>query len=126
MHICDPRVSLALELIIVVAATVALWIGGGAGNGLVGGAIVLAFVVLVEAGRRRWSTFAAMSGLGDERERSIYWRAVGFAGTVMSFVLPGWAFVTAAQGEMDPTLGILCVVFAVSFLGGVVTLSRRG
>lgn len=122
----NPRVALALELLIVAAAAVAFSIGGGIGDGLVSGAIVLAFVVVVEVGRRRSSTFAAMSGLGDERERDIYQRAVAFAGTVMSVVLPAWAFVTAARGRMDVTLVILCVVFAVTWLGAVLVLSRRG
>jgi hypothetical protein len=34
--------------------------------------------------------------------------------------------VTVAIGEPNTTLGLLCAIFAVVWLGGVVVLSRRG
>ena len=40
-----------------------------------------------------------MSGTGDERVRSLYMRAVAFAGAVMAWLLPGWWLVTVAQGD---------------------------
>ena len=40
-----------------------------------------------------------MSGIGDERTRSLYRDACAFAGSVMSFVLPGWWLVTVAKGD---------------------------
>ena len=46
-------------------------------------------------------TINVMSGVSDERARSLYTQAVAVAGTVMSFVLPGWWLVTVAQGEPD-------------------------
>jgi hypothetical protein len=57
--------------------------------------------------------------------RSLYTRAVAFAGTVMAFVLPGWWLVTVAQGDQDYTLALLSAIFGLSFIVGVVVLARR-
>ena len=48
-------------------------------------------------GRRRSDTLDVMSGIGDERAKLLYTRAVAFAGTVMSFVLPVWWLVQRNQ-----------------------------
>ena len=66
-----------------------------------------------------------MSGTGDERIRSLYTRAVAFAGAVMSFVLPGWWLVTVAQGDPDETLALLSALFGASFIVAVAFLARR-
>ena len=66
-----------------------------------------------------------MSGVGDERTRSLYTRAVAFVGSVMAFVLPGWWLVTVAQGDPDRTLTILCAIFGFTFIAAVAVLARR-
>jgi hypothetical protein len=66
-----------------------------------------------------------MSGIGDERGKVLYTRAVAFAGTVMSFVLPGWWLVTIAQGDPNEVLSACCAVFGASFVLAVVVLARR-
>jgi hypothetical protein len=43
----------------------------------------------------------------------------------MSIVLPAWWLVTVASGEPDTTLSARCAIFAVSWIAGVVVLSRR-
>jgi hypothetical protein len=87
--------------------------------------ILLAFIALLHFGRDRSDTLGVMSGVGDERTRSLYTRAVAVAGTVMSFVLPGWWLVTVAQGDADRTLTILCAVFGFTFIAAVAVLARR-
>ena len=83
-------------------------------------------MVLIVVARRRSDTFDVMSGIGDERTRSLYQRAVAFAGTVMSFVLPGWWLVTVAQGEPNTTLSAAVRDLRASpGCGAVVVLSRR-
>jgi hypothetical protein len=117
--------QLTLGLILVAAVFVAFAIGGDTGYGAVSAAIVLAFLLVVLFGRRRSDTLDVMSGIGDERGKLLYTRAVAFAGTVMSFVLPGWWLVTIAQGDPSEVLTICCAIFGFSFILAVVVLARR-
>jgi hypothetical protein len=117
--------QLSMGLLLVGAVFVAFAISGDVGNGAVSAAIVLAFLLVVLFGRRRSDTLDVMSGIGDERGRALYTRAVAFTGTVMSFVLPGWWLVTVAQGDPDPTLSLLCAIFGVTFIAAVAVLARR-
>jgi hypothetical protein len=48
----------------------------------VAAAVVLAFLLLVYSGRRRSATLDVMSGIGDERAKLLYTRAVAFSSTV--------------------------------------------
>jgi hypothetical protein len=109
------------------AALVVAYLVGGQplGEALLGGAIVFGFMVLVVVARRRSDAFDVMSGVGDERTRHLYMRSVAFAGTVMSIVLPAWWLVTVAIGEPNTTLSLLCAIFAVTWIGAVLVLSRR-
>ena len=114
--------------VVIAAAVVAAYLAGGqsTGDALSAGGGVLALVALVAIARRRSDALAVMSGIGDERTRHLYIRSVAFAGTVMSVVLPGWWLVTVAIGEPNATLSLLCAIFAVAWISGVVVLSRRG
>ena len=96
--------QLSLGLVLVAAVFAAFAAGGDAGYGLVTAALVLAFLLLVYFGRRRSDTLDVMSGIGDERAKLLYTRAVAFTGTVMSFVLPIWWLVTVAQGDPNEVL----------------------
>jgi len=121
-----PAAQLAMGALIAAAVFAAYLLGGQSlGDAAIAGGLVLGFMVLITVARRRSDTFDVMSGIGDERTRSLYQRAVAFAGTVMSFVLPGWWLVTVAQGDADMTLALLCAIFALSWLLAVVVLSRR-
>jgi uncharacterized membrane protein len=111
--------------LLVAAVFVAFAIGGDIGNGAISAAIVLAFLLLVLFGRRRSDTLDVMSGIGDERTKLLYTRAVAFAGTVMSFVLPIWWLVTIAQGDPNNVLALCCAIFGATFIGAVLVLARR-
>ena len=89
-------------------------------------ALVLAFLLLVYFGRRRSDTLDVMSGIGDERAKLLYTRAVAFSGTVMSFVLPIWWLVTVAQGDPNEVLTWCCAIFGATFILAVAVLARRG
>jgi hypothetical protein len=123
----NTSTGLLLSGALIAAAVVAAYLVGGqaVGEALIGGALVFGFVVLVVVARQRSDTFDVMSGVGDERTRQLYMRSVAFAGTVMSIVLPAWWLVTVATGEPNTTLSLLCAIFAVSWVAGVVVLSRR-
>jgi hypothetical protein len=118
--------QLSLGLVLVAAVFVAFALNDDAANGAIGAAAVLAFLLLVYFGRRRSDTLEVMSGIGDERQKLLYTRAVAFAGTVMSFVLPIWWLVTIAQGDPNEVLSICCAILGASFLFAVVVLARRG
>ena len=117
--------QLSIGLLLVAAVFVAFALGDDAGNGAIGAAIVLAFLLLVLFGRRRSDTLDVMSGIGDERAKLLYTRAVAFSGTVMSFVLPIWWLVTIAKGEPNNVLAICSAIFGLTFLGAVAVLARR-
>jgi hypothetical protein len=120
------RVQFAGMLAIAAAAGAAFWVAEGFEAAVPPFLLIAAFAALVHFGRRRSGTIEVMSGLGDERTRSLYTRAVAFAGSVMSIVLPGAWLVTVAQGDPNQALSLMCAVFAVAFIGAVVVLSRRG
>ena len=92
-----PAGQLAGGLLIGAAVVAAFLIGGDPGSAAVSGALVVGFVLFVYVGRRHSEAVEVMSGIGDERTRSLYRDACAFAGSVMSFVLPGWWLVTARR-----------------------------
>jgi hypothetical protein len=115
-----------LGMTLIGAATVAVfWAAEGFEAAWPVALLMTAFIAIVHFGRRRSNVLEVMSGTGDERVRSLYMRAVAFAGAVMAWVLPAWWLVTMARGEADETLSILCAVFGVCFIGAVVVLARR-
>ena len=119
-------VQVAGMLAITAATTAVFWVAEGFDAALPVALVLLAFTAVVHFGRRRSNTLEVMSGTGDERVRSLYTHAVAIAGTVMSFVLPGWWLVTVAQGDANETLALLCAIFGVSFVLAIAVLARRG
>jgi hypothetical protein len=117
--------QLSAGLVLVAAVFAAFAVGGDPAFGLVSAALVLAFLLVVYFGRRRSDTLDVMSGVGDERGKLLYTRAVAFSGTVMSFVLPIWWLVTVAQGDPNEVLSICCAIFGATFVLAVVVLARR-
>jgi hypothetical protein len=110
----------------IAAAVVAVfWAAEGFEAALPGAAILLGFIAILHFGRGRSDTLSVMSGVGDERTRSLYTQAVAVAGAVMSFLLPGWWLVTVAQGDPNTTLSVLAAVFGFTFIGAVAVLARR-
>jgi hypothetical protein len=126
----DPRttarLSLLLQLVLVVAVFVAFALGGDAGTGAVSAGVVLAAVVAFEALRRRGGTGEVLTGIGDERARLLYQRASAIAAHLTILVLVGWWLVTVAQGAPNETLSILGAVFGLSWLVVSLALARRG
>jgi hypothetical protein len=118
--------QLSAGLVLVAAVFAAFAVGGDPAFGLVCAALVLAFLLVVYFGRRRSDTLDVMSGVGDERGKLLYTRAVAFSGTVMSFVLPIWWLVTVAQGDPNEVLSVCCAIFGATFVLAVVVLARRG
>ena len=122
----SPAGQMSVGLVLVAAVFVAFALNDDPANGAIGAALVFAFLLLVYFGRRRSDTLDIMSGIGDERSKLLYTRAVAFSGTVMSFVLPIWWLVTIAKGDPNEVLSICCAIFGLTFILAVVVLARRG
>jgi hypothetical protein len=120
-----PTAQLVAGLLLGVAVFVAFAIGGNLGSAIMSAGIVAGFALFVHFARRRSQALEVMGGIGDERTRHLYTGATAFAGSVMAFVLPGWWLVTVAQGDPNETLGVLCAVFAVVWVGAAIVLPRR-
>ena len=118
-------IQVAGMLAITAATTTVFWIAEGFDAAFPVALVLLAVTAVVHFGRRRSNTLEVMSGTGDERIRSLYTQAVAIAGTVMSFVLPGWWLVTVAQGEPNDVLSGLCAIFGLTFIAAVAVLARR-
>jgi hypothetical protein len=122
----SPAGQLSLGALLAAGVFVAFALGDDPVDGAIGAALILGFMLLVYYGRRRSDTLDVMSGIGDERAKLLYTRAVAFAGTVMSFVLPIWWLVTIAKGDPNEGLSICCAIMGLSFMFAVVVLARRG
>jgi uncharacterized membrane protein len=126
MTMNSPRAQLLGTLAITLAVAAAFWIAEGAGQGLIAGALILAFVTLIYFGRERLDAINVMSGVGDERTRSLYTRTAAFAGTVVTYVVVLWWLVTLVQGHPNQTLTVIASIAGVAFIVGAILISRRG
>jgi hypothetical protein len=124
-HTQSPRLQLAGMLLVALAGGVALWIGSDWADGLRSAAIIAAFALVIHVGRTRSDALRAASGIGDERTRGLYIQANAVAAIVLAVACAGWAFVSTALGEPNDTLGIVALIYAVSFLGSCAVLARR-
>ena len=126
LTIGTPRSQFAGMLVLTAATIAATWIAGGPVKGLMAGALLLAFALLIHIGRRRSDAINVMSGIGDERSRSLYTRAVAFAGHAVMLVVAVWWLGLQIRGETNETLSVIGGVAALSFVVGAIYYSRRG
>ncbi len=118
-------VQLAGMTAVAAAGTAIFWAAEGFGAAWPFALVMTAFTALVHFGRRRSNTLELMSGTGDERVRSLYQRAIAYAGAVMAWLLPGWWLVSGAQGNQNETVALLSAIFGASFLVAIVLIARR-
>ena len=121
-----PRSQIIGMLAITAVTFVAFWIGLGLDEAWPAGLILLGFTVLVAVGRARSQTIEVISGIGDERTRTLYERTCTAAVGVLAFALPGWWLVTVVRGEPDETLSAVCALFAVTLVVSAAVQARRG
>ena len=122
----SPRGELAGMVALSLAVFGAFWIGEGLRAALPPLLVLLAFTALVHLGRSRSETVAIMSGIGDERTRSLNQRALALTANVLALVLPAWWLVTVATGDGNETLSLVCALFGVTWIVATAFLSRRG
>ena len=113
-------------LAIAAATAAAFWVADGPTAAIFPFALIGGFSLLVYFGRTRSDTLDVMSGIGDERSRTLYTRSLALTGSVLSLVLPGWWLVTVATGEPDETLTLVCALFGVTFIFATLFVAKRG
>ena len=117
-----PLVSLALGGLVLAAMA----IGGDAGGGLKGFAIMAAVAALFWLGGRS-DTLAGLGGPGrDERWAAIDVRATAFAGVVLVAVLSGSWLWELSQGEDGRPYSQVLAVGGIAYLVAVAVLRHRG
>jgi hypothetical protein len=102
------------------------WIAQGATAGLITAGWGWATILVFALGRRRSEAVTIVSGVGDERIRSLNVRALAFAGFVMWAAVTGWWLISTATGNENESVGILAATFGVAYIGAAVYLGRRG
>lgn len=122
----EARVQLVGMLLIAAAGTAAYWIGTDTAGGLQAAAILFGFALILHFGRRRSATIETMSGVGDERTRALTQRATAATGYAMSVVLAAWGLASVALGEFNTTIGLLSVIFALTWIVTCAWYARRG
>ena len=101
--------------LIAAAATAVFWAVEGFEAAWPFALIMAAFIAVVHFGRRRSNTLEVMSGTGDERVRSLYMRAVAFAGAVMAWRAAGLVARDGRPGRSERRRSASCArVFALS------------
>jgi hypothetical protein len=113
----------AIALGIVIPAV--FWIAQGAVAGLITAGWGWVTIAAFYFGFRRSDAVQIVSGMGDERIRSLHLRALAFAGFVMWAVLVAWWLVSAAGGHENESVGILLLTFGLSYIAGAAYLGRR-
>ena len=121
-----PRGQLATMLMIVATVVAVLWAAEGAMMALASGGWLLAFVLLVHFGRGRSDAIAVMSGIGDERRRTLYTRAIAFSGHAVCLLVVIWFLISVIRGTPNETLGVIGAVAGLSFIAGSIYYSVRG
>jgi uncharacterized membrane protein len=121
-----PAAQLVGMLLIAAVATAVFWIAQGAAAAVQTAAILLLFIAAIHLGRRRSDAIQTISGIGDERIRSLNQRATAVTANVLAFVVPGWWLITVLDGRPNATLGTLAAIFGATYLTATVVLARRG
>ncbi len=118
------RLVAALALAVVIPAI--FWITQGAVAGLITAGWGWATILVFHLGRQHSEAVKVVSGMGDERIRSLNVKALAFAGWVMWAAVTGWWLVSAATGNENVSVGILAATFGVAYIGAAIYLGRRG
>ena len=119
------RTELIWWLAISAATTIAFSIGVSPTVALIVGASMFGLTAILHFGRGS-DTIRAISGAGDERDRSLYTHAMAGAGTVTGLAITAWWLVTVATGAPNQTLFVLVILFSGSFFTAAAVHARRG
>jgi hypothetical protein len=117
--------TIATWLLIAALTTAAFWIGVGPSGALVAGLWMFGLTAVLAFGRDRSVSVRTILGIGDERERDLYTRAMAAAGTVLGLgVTAGWLG-SVALGTPSEVLFALTIVFSGTFLGAAILLAQQ-
>lgn len=111
-------------VLITAAIVAAFWIGGSPEWAIPAAIVMLGFIAAMGFSDRS-QTAEVMYGIGDERTRDLYRRALAVTGLVMLGVIVVWYLVTVAEGDPNQTLGVLAALFNAGLIAISAVLSRR-
>ncbi len=118
IHQRSPKLWMAFQVVFAVAVMAAAWYGGEPVLGLACAALLLSGAGLFKYARRRGSSLPGLlTGVGDERERSVYRAATYRTGEMLIYVLAIWGVVSVARGEDDTTLMLVLLIYAGLWIG---------
>ncbi len=118
IHQRSPRLWLVFQVVFAIAVFAAAWYGGEPALGLACAALLLAGAGLFTyTSNRGWSLPGKLTGVGDERERSVYRAATYRTGEMLIYVLAIWGVISVAKGEDDTTLMLVLLIYAALWIG---------
>ena len=101
------------QVVFAAACIAAGWYGGDLALGLAcAGVLAAGAVAFYVAQRRGKDVGGLLTGVGDERVRSIYREATFRTGEMLMYILAIWGVAATAQGDGDSTLFTIMVIFA--------------
>lgn len=116
---------LAYQLALATATGVAVGIAAAPAEGAVAFLIVLGASVALHLVRGRSETAAVLSGVGDERVRSLSLTAAAWTAYAMATVLVVWWLVGLAAGDNNETVNLICAILGVIWIACAVLVRVR-
>lgn len=118
IHQRSPRFWAAFQVIFALGVIGAGWYGGDLALGLACAGLLLAGLWGFQFANRRGSSLPGLlTGVGDERERSVYRAATYRTGEMLIYVLAIWGVASVASGQDDTTLMVVMLLYAVLWIG---------
>lgn len=120
-----PRVLFATQAALALAAGAAVTLAAGPAEGLVAFAVIAVMALGLQLLRGRSETADVLSGVGDERVRTLSLQAAAWTAYVMALVLIVWWLVSIALGDNNETINQVCAMFGVVWVACAVLARAR-
>ncbi len=111
---------IAFQVLFALVCIGAGWYGGDLALGFACAGVLLASAAaFYAAGRRGKDIGGILTGVGDERVKSIYRDATFRTGEMLMYILAIWGVVSAAQGETNETLVAILMIFGALWIANI-------
>ena len=120
------RANLAWMLGLTAIVVTVFWIADGPLSAAIVGGWLGIFIAVMHLGRKRSEAVRIMGGMGDERVRALYTRALAFAGATMAFALPATWLASVLADDENYLVAALAGLFGTAFIGASIWLEQRG
>jgi uncharacterized membrane protein len=114
----------ASQVVFAIGVVAAAWYNGSLALGVICAVFLVASVGVFQiASRRGHSIAGVLTGVGDERERSIYREATYRTAETFMYALAIWGVASVAQGDENPTLIIVLSGYGALWLANLAWVS---